>query len=101
MRNVVQDSNTSERRVYTITNRIKMQQVLYTRDAVRQTTKGSFHRVLRKNISYNKYEDYIQIIEKELMKKHRLGYSALVKFLILKEGQQQFGMTFINGIQLF
>ena len=78
-----------------------MQQVLYTRDAVRQTTKGSFHRVLRKNISYNKYEDYIQIIEKELMKIHRLGYSALVKFLILKEGQQQFGMTFINDIQLF
>ena len=95
MRNVVQDSNTSERRVYTITNRIKMQQVLYTRDAVRQTTKGSFHRVLRKNVSYNKYEDHIQRIEKELMKKHRLGYSALVKFLILKEGQQQFGIPFV------
>ena len=95
MRNVVQDSNTSERRVYTITNRIKMQQVLYTRDAVRQTTEGGFHRVLRKNVSYNKYEDHIQRIEKELMKKHRIGYSALVKFLILKEGQQQFGIPFI------
>ena len=77
-----------------------MQQVLYNQDAVRQTTEGGFHRVLRKNVSYNKYEDHIQRIEKELMKKHRLGYSALVKFLILKEGQQQFGMPFINGIQL-
>ena len=72
-----------------------MQQVLYTRDAVRQTTEGAFHRVLRKNVSYNKYEDHIQRIAKELMKKHRLGYSALVKFLILKEGQQQFGIPFV------
>ena len=72
-----------------------MQQVLYTRDAFRQTTEGGFHRVFRKNVSYNKYEDHIQKIEKELMKKHRLGYSALVKFLILKEGQQQFGIPFV------
>ena len=72
-----------------------MQQVLYTRDAVRQITEGGFHRVFRKNVSYNKYEDHIQKIEKELMKKHRLGYSALVKFLILKEGQQQFGIPFV------
>ncbi len=72
-----------------------MQQVLYTRDAFRQTTEGGFHRVFRKNVSYNKYEDHIQKIEKELMKMHRLGYSALVKFLILKEGQQQFGIPFV------
>ena len=71
-----------------------MQQVLYTRDAVRQTTEGGFHRVFRKNVSYNKYEDHIQKIEKDLMKKHRLGYSALHKFLILKEGQQQFSIPF-------
>ena len=72
-----------------------MQQVLYKRDAFKQTTEGVLHRVLRKNVSYNKYEDHIQQIEKELMKKHRLGYSALVKFLILKEGQQQFGIPFL------
>ena len=77
-----------------------MQQVLYTRDAVRQITKGGFYRVLRKNVSYNRCEDHIQRVEKELMKKYRLGYSALVKFLILKEGQQQFGMPFINGNHL-
>ena len=90
MSNVVQVRNTSERSVQTITNRIKMQQVLYTRDPVRQSNKG-----IRKNVSYNKYEDHIQRIEKELMKKHRLGYSALVKFLNLKEGQQHFGIRFI------
>ena len=72
-----------------------MQQILYTRDAVMQTTEVGLHRVLRKNVSYNKYEDHIQKIEKELMKKHLLGYSALVKFLIVKEGQQQFGIPFI------
>ena len=71
-----------------------MQQVLYNRDAVRQTTAGGFNRSIRKNVSYNKYEDHIQKLERELMKKHRLGYSALHKFLILKEGQQQFIIPF-------
>ena len=64
-----QPCNRKEKTVQTITNKIKMQQVLYTRDAVRQTTEGGFHRVFRKNVSYNKYEDHIQKIEKELMKK--------------------------------
>ena len=71
-----------------------MQQVLYSQDADRQTTKGGFHRILRKNVSYNKYEGHIQRLEKELMKKHKLGYSALHKFLILKEGHQQFSIPF-------
>ena len=95
MSNVVQDRNTSVRVVHTITSRINMQQVLYTRDAHWQSNKGQFNKGIRKNVSYNKYEDHIQRIEKELMKKHRLGYSALVKFLILKEGQQQFGIHFM------
>ena len=72
-----------------------MKQVLYNKDAVRQSTAGGFNRSIRKNVSYNKYEEHIQRIEKELMKKYRLGYSALVKFLILKEGQQQFGIPFV------
>jgi len=93
--NIVQDRNTSERSVHATTNRIKMQQVLYTRDASWQSNEEQFNKGIRKNVSYNKYENHIQRIEKELMKKHRLGYSALVKFLILKEGQQQFGIRFI------
>ena len=72
-----------------------MQEVLCTRDTGWQSNKRQFNKGIRKNVSYNKYEDHIQRIEKELMKKHRLGYSALVKFLILKEGQQQFGIRFI------
>ena len=72
-----------------------MQQVLYNRDTGWQFNEGQTNRGIRKNVSYNKYEEHIQRIEKELMKKHRLGYSALVKFLILKEGQQQFGIRFI------
>ena len=95
MSNIVQDRNTSERVVQTITNRIKMEQVLYTRDANWQSHEGQLNKGIRKNVSYNKYEDHIQRIEKELMKKYRLGYSALVKFLILKEGQQQFGIRFM------
>ena len=95
MSNVVQDRNTSARAVHTITNRINMQQVLYTRDTAWQSNEGQLNKGIRKNVSYNKYEDHIQRIEKDLMKKHRLGYSALVKFLILKEGQQQFGIRFL------
>ena len=95
MSNVVQPRNRSERTVHTITNRIKMQQVLYTRDTNWHSNEGQLNKGIRKNVSYNKYEDHIQRIEKELMKKHRLGYSALVKFLILKEGQQQFGIPFV------
>ena len=95
MSNVVQDRNTSERAVHTITNRIKMQQVLYTRDTNWHSNELGINKGIRKNVSYNKYEDHIQKIEKDLMKKHRLGYSALVKFLILKEGQQQFGIRFV------
>ena len=95
MSNIVQDRNTSERAVHTITNRIKMQQVLYNRNAHWQSNELGISKGIRKNVSYNKYEEHIQKIEKELMKKHRLGYSALVKFLILKEGQQQFGIRFI------
>jgi len=93
--NIVQDRNTSERAVHTIINRINMQEVLYTRDTGWQSNAGQLNKGIRKNVSYNKYEDHIQRIEKDLMKKHRLGYSALVKFLILKEGQQQFGIRFM------
>ena len=95
MSNIVQDRNTLVKQVQTITNRIKMQEVLYTRDAHWQSNERGINKGIRKNVSYNKYEDHIQKIEQELMKKHRLGYSALVKFLILKEGQQQFGMPFV------
>ena len=72
-----------------------MQQVLYTRDAIKQSKEGQCNKGIRKNVSYNKYEDHIQRIEKDLMLKHRLGYSALVKFLIMKEGHQQFGIRFM------
>ena len=48
----------------------------------------------RKNISYNQHETYIIDYTEQLMRKHRLGYSALHKFLILKEGQQQFSIPF-------
>ena len=97
MSNIVQDRNTSVKQVQIITNRINMHKFLYNRDALPQSNERQFNRGMgiSKNFSYNKYEDHIQRIKKVLMKKHRLGYSALVKFLILKEGQQQFGIPFV------
>ena len=49
----------------------------------------------RKNISYNQHEDYVIEYTNRLMKKHRLGYSGLHKWLILKEAQTQFGIPFV------
>ena len=49
----------------------------------------------RKNISYNQHEDYVIEYTNQLMKKHRLGYSGLHKWLILKEAQTQFGIPFV------
>ena len=70
-----------------------MQQILYTRDAVRQTTEGGFDPVpLKKSrqVSYNKQEKHIQKMETKLMEKYRLGYSQLHKALVLKTAQQEF-----------
>ena len=49
----------------------------------------------RKNISYNQHEDYIIDYTEQLMRKHRLGYSGLHKWLILKEAQTQFSTPFV------
>ena len=49
----------------------------------------------RKNISYNQHENYIIDYTEQLMKKHRVGYSGLHKWLILKEAQTQFGVPFV------
>jgi len=59
---------------------------------------GTFHlnpNKRRKNISYNQHEDYVIDYTEQLMKKHRLGYSGLHKWLILKEAQTQFGIPFV------
>ena len=68
---------------------------------------GTFHQnhnKRRKNISYNQHEDYIIDYTEQLMKKHRLGYSSLHKWLILKEAQTQFSTPFVkvmnNGIKV-
>ena len=53
------------------------------------------HNKRRKNISYNQHEDYIIDYTEQLMKKHRLGYSSLHKWLILKEAQTQFSTPFV------
>ena len=49
----------------------------------------------RRNISYNIHEDHIIEYTDKLMKRHRLGYSGLHKWLILKEAQTQFGTPFV------
>lgn len=69
-----------------------MQQLFHNRDvedrlSERQScTKTS----KRRNVSYNNREDHIIDIEKKLMKKYRMGYSQLHKYLVAKTYQQEF-----------
>ena len=78
----------------------KMNQVLHNRFAVGKIPAGNFQSIptkkRRANISFNEHEGYLIDIEKDLMKKFKLGRSGLHKYLLLKEGQQQFGSPFIG-----
>ena len=62
------------------------------RDAVGTTTVGScsYKRPQRKQVSYNKNEDYITQFEQKLMQRYRCNYSSLHKRLIVKAAQQEF-----------
>ena len=62
------------------------------RDAVGTTPIGgcSFKRPQRKQVSYNKNEDYITKFEQKLMQRYRCNYSSLHKRLIVKAAQQEF-----------
>ena len=50
----------------------------------------SFKKPQRKQVSYNKNEDYITKFEQKLMQRYRCNYSALHKRLIVKAAQQEF-----------
>ena len=77
-----------------------MNQLLHNRFAVGKIPAGNFQSIPNKkrraNISFNEHEGYLIDIEKDLMKKFKLGRSGLHKYLLLKEGQQQFGSHFIG-----
>ena len=46
--------------------------------------------VKRKQVSYDCYEKYIQDYEEQLMRRFRIGYSALHKKLVKEKSQQVF-----------
>ena len=62
------------------------------RNAVGTTTVGScsFKKPTRKQVSYNKNENYITQFEQKLMQRYRCNYSSLHKRLIVKAAQQEF-----------
>ena len=69
-----------------------MQQVLNTRNNEVKRSEGSFglSKPRRKQVSYGRNEDYIGSYETKLMKRYRIGYSDLIKMLIVKEAERQF-----------
>ena len=50
----------------------------------------SFKKPTRKQVSYNKNENYITQFEQKLMQRYRCNYSSLHKRLIVKAAQQEF-----------
>ena len=46
-----------------------------------------------KHISYSSREDYITDLEEMLMQKHRVGYSALHKRLVVEKSNQLLNRT--------
>ena len=86
--------------LHTIELETKMHDTLHKKfvASANKSSVGTFHQnhnKRRKNISYNQHEDYIIDYTEQLMKKHRLGYSSLHKWLILKEAQTQFSTPFV------
>ena len=69
-----------------------MQQVLNNRIPEGKRCEASFglSKPRRKQVSYGKNEDYIGNYENRLMKRYRIGYSDLIKMLIVKEAERQF-----------
>ena len=73
-----------------------MPELLHTtqnhRAAVGTTHAGScsFKKPQRKQVSYNRNEDYITKFEKKLMQRYRCNFSVLHKKLIVKAAQQEF-----------
>ena len=45
---------------------------------------------VKKQVSYGRREDYIINYEQRLMSRYRIGYSDLVKMLIVKAAQSEF-----------
>ena len=99
MSNVYQVSNNKKKPLHNNELVPIMQDTLHKKfvASANKSSVGTLHQnpnKRRKNISYNQHEDYIIHYTDQLMKKHRLGYSGLHKWLILKEAQNQFGIPF-------
>ena len=100
MSNVYQVSNNKKKPLHNNELVPIMQDTLHKKfvASANKSSVGTLHQnpnKRRKNISYNQHEDYIIDYTEQLMKKHRLGYSGLHKWLILKEAQTQFSTPFV------
>ena len=65
---------------------------MITRGIEDKSSSGGFttKKQVKKQVSYGRREDYIINYEQRLMSRYRIGYSDLVKMLIVKEARQEF-----------
>ena len=61
----------------------------YPQDTFLQDATGKRH------VSYGRRDTHIKEAEERLMTKYRMGYSQLHKYLVLKEGHNQFATPFL------
>ena len=65
---------------------------MITRGIEDKSSRGGFttKKQVKKQVSYGKREDYINNYETRLMNRYRIGYSDLVKMLIVKAARSEF-----------
>lgn len=61
----------------------------YPKDTFHQDATGKRH------VSYGRRDTHVKEAEELLMTKYRMGYSQLHKYLVLKEGHNQFIIPFL------
>ena len=65
---------------------------MITRGIEDKSSRGGFttKKQVKKQVSYGRREDYIIDYETRLMNRYRIGYSDLVKMLIVKAARSEF-----------
>ena len=83
---------------FQLSNSTKMNHKLPTKELSQTKCSQSTFRkdhAVKRHVSYGRRDDHVKDTEEMLMKKYRMGYSQLHKYLILKESNTYFANPFV------
>ena len=92
MRHLSKSADTGKKPIQQNSKSILITQKMITRGIEDKSSRGGFttKKQVKKQVSYGRREDYITNYEERLMSRYRIGYSDLVKMLIVKAAQSEF-----------